>query len=280
MTAPTALLLADPNTFVAGVPHERYPWLRANDPVHWEPEIAERRMPDAVKHEGFWALTRYDDVVATSKDPATFSSYEGTCLLEDFPPFGLSMMRQQLIHMDPPAHSQLRRIVSHGFTPRMIGALGDHVRDLARGVVDGMPDSGECDFVPTVAAELPLLVIAEILGVPVSDRHLLFDWSNRMIGADDPEYGKPGDSDMALMELFQYAAVLANEKRANPTDDILSVLTTAEVDGAKLTPAELNMFFFLLVVAGNETTRNLLSGGMLALHENPDQMARPSRTRR
>ncbi|HUQ40005.1 MAG TPA: cytochrome P450 [Acidimicrobiales bacterium] len=259
--------LSDPQTYVAGVPHDWFAHLRAHDPVHWQP--AAHAAP------GYWALTRYDDVVTVSRDPSVFSSFEGTALLEDMRPEGLWLMRQQLIHMDPPDHTNLRKIVNHGFTPRMIRQLGEHVAEITAAIVDAVAPKGECDFVTEIAAELPLQVIAELLGVPHEDRWKLFDWSNRLIGLEDPEYGGGEvDAGAALMEMFMYAAELAQDRRSSPRDDIVSVLVHAEVEGAKLTDTEFNMFFFLLVIAGNETTRNLLSGGMLALCEHPDQRAR------
>jgi cholest-4-en-3-one 26-monooxygenase len=194
----------------------------------------------------------------------------------------MAFMQQQMIHMDDPAHARLRSIVSAGFTPRMIRRLEDHVQELAAAIVDGVAGKvvegpggprGECDFVTDVAAELPLQVLAELLGVPLEDRWRLFDWSNRLIGFEDPEYGSPVDARMALNELFNYAYELAQDRRAAPRDDIVSALVTAEVEGQRLTDVEFNMFFFLLVIAGNETTRNAISGGMLALSEHPDQRA-------
>jgi cholest-4-en-3-one 26-monooxygenase len=253
--------LADPGTFVPGVPHDFFTWLREHEPVHRQPS-------------GFWAVTRHEDLVAVSRDPQTFSSGVGTALLMDLPPEDLLFMQQQMIHMDDPAHARLRSIVSAGFTPRMIRALEQHVFELAQGIVDRVASKGECDFVTEVAAELPLLVLAELLGVPVDDRWKLFDWSNRLIGLEDPEYGSPEDARMALVEMFVYARELADQKRSAPTDDIVSALVTAEVDGERLTDVDFNMFFFLLVIAGNETTRNSISGGMHALSTHPDQRQR------
>jgi cholest-4-en-3-one 26-monooxygenase len=260
-----APLLADPATFVAGVPHERYAWLRANDPVHAEPD------PDGGT---YWAVTRYADVVTVSRDPAVFSSGERTALLIDLPPEELQFMKQQMIHMDDPQHARLRALVSAGFTPRMIRRLETHVAELAVSIVDAVAAKGECDFVTSVAAELPLQVLGELLGVPQEDRWKLFDWSNRLIGHEDPEYGSPIDLRVALMEMFNYAYELAGRKRAAPDDDIVSALVTAEIDGERLTDIEFNMFFFLLVVAGNETTRNAISGGMEALCLFPAERAR------
>jgi cytochrome P450 len=261
--------LFDPSSFVDGVPHEYFAWLRANDPVRMHPE------PDG---PGFWAVTRHADVLAVSRDPEAFSSQAGSALIFDVPEPDLEFLRRQLIHMDPPAHSKLRAIVKTGFTPRHVAQLESSIVGFARDIVDRISTLGECDFVTEVAAELPLLVLAEILGVSPGDRHLLFDWSNRLIGLEDPEYQQHGSADMtariALVEMFQYAHELAESKRAAPTDDIISTLVTAEVDGERLDDIDFNLFFFLLVVAGNETTRNALSGGLWALHEHPDERRR------
>jgi cholest-4-en-3-one 26-monooxygenase len=179
-----------------------------------------------------------------------------------------------MLMMDPPRHTKLRLLVNKGFTPRMIGRLHDQVRTIARDIVDNVIERGECDFVVDVAAELPLQVIAEMMGVPQDDRHKVFDWSNRMIGSEDPEYAVSAENAMAAAtEMFVYANELAARKRAKPSDDIISVLLQAEVEGERLSDIEFDLFFELLAVAGNETTRNLISHGMLALMENPDQRA-------
>jgi len=223
---------------------------------------------------GFWAVTRYEDVVHVSKSHGLFSSERGSAVNADMPEMELQLIRQQMIHMDPPRHTTLRKLVNRGFTPRMIARMEPHVRDLAREIVDKVAPKGECDFVTAIAAELPLLVIAELLGVPREDRWKLFSWSNRLIGAEDPDYGSPVDAQLAILELVQYGAWLADRRRADPKDDIVSVLVHADVDGEKLGGLDFNMFFFLLVVAGNETTRNAISGGMQALCEYPDQRAK------
>jgi cholest-4-en-3-one 26-monooxygenase len=180
-----------------------------------------------------------------------------------------------MLNMDPPMHTRYRRLVNKGFTPRMITELEATVRERTRGILDKVTPRGECDFVVDVAAELPLQVIADILGVPQADRHKMFDWSNRMVGSDDPEYGVTQEqAQLASMELFAYAAKLAEEKRAQPGSDLISVLSDAVVDGEQLTQLEIDLFFMLLTVAGNETTRNQVSHGLLALLEHPDQLAR------
>jgi cholest-4-en-3-one 26-monooxygenase len=270
--------LFDAATFERGVPHEYFAWLQEYSPVHWHPgrpgrgQLAPGRIE--IDQRGFWVLTRYAHVLAVSKDPELFSSERGSCLNADLVEADLRMMQQQLIHMDPPRHTQLRKLVSRGFTPRTIGRLEVRVRELAREIVDKVADKGECDFVTEVAAELPLLVIAELLGVPREDRGKLFRWSNCLIGAEDPDYGSPMEAQIAVMELFQYAMALAEKRRRDPRDDITTTLVHGEVDGERLSTVEYNMFFFLLVIAGNETTRNAISGGLRALCEFPKERAR------
>jgi cholest-4-en-3-one 26-monooxygenase len=172
-------------------------------------------------------------------------------------------------------HTRYRLLVNKGFTPRMVGRLEERARQMANNIIDGVCERGECDFVTEIAAELPLQIIAELIGVPQADRHLVFNWSNRMIGQEDPEYQLTPEAPMeAAIELYAYAHQLAAEKRANPHDDLMSVLTSVEVDGERLSELELDMFFLLLTVAGNETTRNLISHGQLALMEHPDQRAK------
>ncbi|MGQ0805881.1 MAG: cytochrome P450 [Actinomycetota bacterium] len=255
--------LTDPDNFVPGVPHETFTRLRQDDPVHWHPE------PDG---PGFWAVTRYDDVVEANRDWETYSSERGAVHLWDLDPEALAQMIHIMLYMDPPRHTRHRLLVNKGFTPRMIGRLHEHIVELATGIVDEVIERGECDFVTDVAAELPLQVIAEMMGVPHEDRALVFDWSNRMVGSEDPEYAAdPSEAQSAQAELFAYANDLAAEKRKHPGDDIVSTLLQADVDGDRMSELDFDLFFMLLAVAGNETTRNLISNGLLALFDHPDQ---------
>jgi cholest-4-en-3-one 26-monooxygenase len=253
--------LADPDTYVPSVPHEMYRRLRAEAPVYWHPEV------DAT---GFWAITRYEDVVRVSRDHRTFSSGVAGCFLFDNEPEDLSQIQLMMVNMDPPRHTKLRMLVNKGFTPRVMTALEPHVREICRRIVDSATAGGEGDFVTRVAAELPLQVIAEFVGVPLEDRKMLFEWSNRLIGFDDPEFNTSlEDSKLAAMEMYAYTNQLALERRDNPRDDIVSILMNAEVDGERLTELEFDLFVLLLAVAGNETTRNLISGGLLTLMQHP-----------
>jgi cholest-4-en-3-one 26-monooxygenase len=257
----------DPEIYVAGVPHDAFRVLRAERPVSFHAEP-----PDG---KGFWAITKYADVVTISKDPGTFSSWKGGTNIPDYPPDSLDVIRMLMVNMDPPQHTKFRRLTSTGFTPRMIARMEESIRRAARTIVDEVVELGRCDFVTKIAAELPLQVIADIMGVPQEDRHLVFDWSNRLIGFDDPEFQTSlEDAQEAAAEMWGYANQLAEGRRGQEGKDLVTVLVNAEVDGEQLTEMEFDAFFLLLAVAGNETTRNLISGGMLALIEHPEQRAK------
>jgi cholest-4-en-3-one 26-monooxygenase len=262
----TDIDLTNPDTFVPGYPHEAFRLLRAEAPVYWHPERNGR---------GFWVVTKYDDVKAVSLDSKTYSSGRGGTLIREFDGEELEANQAIMLNMDAPRHTRFRRLVNMGFSPRMVNRLEQHVREVARNIVDAVAPRGECDFVTDIAAELPLQVIVEMIGVPLEDRHLVFKWSNQMVGFDDPEYG-PNEqvSRIASMEMFMYANQLALARKDSPRDDLVSVLMSAEVDGEKLSDVEFDSFFLLLAVAGNETTRNLISGGMRALFDHPEQRAR------
>jgi cytochrome P450 len=258
--------LVDPDAYAAGVPHEAFALLRREAPVHLHPQ------PGAAP---FWAITRHRDVVAASREWTTFSSERRGALLGEPPEETLATQRLMMLNMDPPRHTKLRALVNKGFTPRTIAVLEDAVRGICAEVIDAAAARDECDFVTEIAAELPLQVIAELLGIPQADRHQLFEWSNTLVGGDDPEWrGTPEDAQAAAMSMYGYANELALERKASPRGDLVSALMEAEVDGEQLTEMEFDLFFMLLAVAGNETTRNLISGGMLALIEHRDQWRR------
>ncbi len=262
--------LLDRDRFTEGIPHEWFTWLRANAPVFHHDEPG---------GDGFWVITRYDDIVTANRDAASFSSSQelgGVVMLEGptAPIPGTEMAGNMMLFMDPPGHTRYRKLVNRGFTPRMIAALEPHVRELTVGILDAALAKGDCDFVVDVAAELPLEVIAELLGVPLEDRHKLFDWSNRMVGSEDPEY-RVSDEHVteAQVEMFMYAQQLAEQRRTAPQEDIVTTLLNAEVDGDTLSEMDFNLFFMLLSVAGNETTRNAIAHGLNAFLEHPDQWA-------
>jgi cholest-4-en-3-one 26-monooxygenase len=177
-----------------------------------------------------------------------------------------------MLNMDPTLHTRYRRLVNKGFTPKLVRDLERQIIGYADGIIDAVCERGTADFVEEISAELPLLVIAELLGVPQEDRRMVFEWSNRMIGSADPEYMVEGaDPGESAMQVFSYAEELAAERRLAPRQDLVSVLLAAEVEGEKLNELELDLFFLLLIVAGNETTRNLMSGAMTAFFDHPDQ---------
>jgi cholest-4-en-3-one 26-monooxygenase len=257
--------LTDSKRFVQGVPHEWFAALREQAPVYWHPE------PDGM-YGGFWAVTRFADCVQVNRDFEHFSSYRAGTLFADWSEELVEQQRLMMLNMDPPLHTRYRRLVNKGFTPRMIRDLHANIVASAHSIIDNICEKGSADFVPEVAAELPLQVIADLVGVPQEERHLVFDWSNRMVGMEDPEYQiGPEAATQASMELYAYADQLAAKKRIDPHGDLLSVLTHSAIDGDQLSELELDLFFLLLVVAGNETTRNLISGAMVAFFDNPDQ---------
>jgi cholest-4-en-3-one 26-monooxygenase len=256
----------NPDNFVAGPPHAAFALLRREAPVYWQ------KNP---RGEGCWVLSRYKDIWKVSLDQGTFSSAKRGTILRNWNEEEFAATQNLLINMDPPRHTKYRRIVNLGFSPKMVNRLEPHIRGMARKIIDAVAARGECDFVTDIAAELPLQVIAEMMGVPAEDRHRIFEWSNTMIGFDDPQYSTSADTGKnAAIELFMYAQQLAGERRRCPADDLTTLLLNAEVEGDKLSEIDFNTFFLLLLVAGNETTRNTISGGMLALIEHPEQRDR------
>jgi cytochrome P450 len=264
---PTRILdVSNPDTFEDGFPHDFFRELRAEAPVFWHEG-------DVHGGRGYWILSRYDDIRYVSKNPKLFVSGLGN-LIEDPLPGQLETARS-MITMDPPDHPRYRKLVSGGFTPRKIEDMESQTRVRVRDILDQVAHKGECDFVTDVAAELPLQVIADLLGVPQDERHQLFDWSNKLLGSEDPEYGNDRAVGFAAaIEMFQYAYGLGQSKIANPTADLVTEMMTGEVDGEKLEMLEFGSFFLLLAVAGNETTRNLISHGLLLLLEHPEQHER------
>ncbi|MGB8650689.1 MAG: cytochrome P450 [Mycobacteriales bacterium] len=266
---PIDIDLIDPDTFADGLPLEQFATMREEAPVFWHDQ------PGSYG-DGFWVVTRHADVQEVSRQPEVFSSYERGALLhtgaEQDEEEALQMTRMLMLNMDPPEHSQYRNIVQRAFTPRTIRNLESRLVEFANDIVDRALAKGEGDFVKDVAAEMPLLAICELIGVPAEDRGKIFDLSNRLIGFDDPEFRtSPDDAQVAAAEMYMYADGIAEARRACPADDIASKLLAAEVDGGALTQEQFDTFFLLLSVAGNETTRNAISHGMQAFFDNPDQ---------
>ena len=271
----------DPRIFARGVPHEALRRLRDHDPVSWQEEHEVGIWPAG---PGYWAVTRYDDVRHVLRSPADFSSSLGATQIRDPAPADLPFIRRMILNMDPPEQVRLRTLVTGAFTRRRLERFAGTVRDRAAALLDAVVADGRCDLPRDVTDDLPLQNLADLLGVPAADRALLLEWTNRVIGYQDPEHGTVlTDADgnpvnprspAALQDMFDYAEQLAEAKRRDPADDVLTALVQAEVDGEKLTDAELKMFFFLLVVAGNDTVRSALPGGVLALVEHPVEYAR------
>ena len=252
------------DTWSTQVPHEAFTTLRREAPVYWH-EL------DGDKAPGFWAVTKHADVRTVSRDTATFSSEEQGTFIADPTPEGLAVMRMTLLNMDPPKHNRYRRLVNRGFTPRMIRKLHDQIDERARLIVDAVCEKGEIDFVREIAMEMPAQVICDMLGIPEADRKMVVDWSNTMVGFDDPYYqNTAADGELAAAQIYGYCDQLAEQRRAQPQDDIMSVLLGADVDGEALSTDELNMFFVILVIAGNETTRNLITHSVRALIDHPE----------
>lgn len=255
-----------------GYPHEVWSWMRREDPVSWW---------DRTQGVPFWAITKHADVIELSKQPERFLSGPRLTLTH-LPERRSDEFPMTLIQMDPPKHGIFRQMVSRRFTPQALNRWRPEIERIGKEIVDalvGDGGAGECDFVHEVSAPLPIAVIAWILGVPGSDWRLLFDWTNRVIGAGDPEYQQPGESPnatarAALLELFTYFTELVEARRKSPEDDLITLFTQATYEGKPLELRDVLAWCFLIVVAGNETTRNGTSGGMLAFVEHPEELQR------
>lgn len=259
-----AAAVMDPDTYVVGAPFEALARLRADSPVH--PVV----LPGLPKS---WLLTRHADVRTVSRDTETFSSMQGNTLVR----VEMAPTSAMLPGIDPPRHVHMRKLINQGFTVRNVKRLEPHMRTVARDIVADVIEKGEFDAVPDIAAEMSLQVIADVLGVPASDRMDVFRWSNAIgsLGIEDPDYAPtPQALGQAAAEMFDYCDHLVDHRqRHGMTDDILSALLMAEVDGERLNRDQLHEFFMLLAIAGNETTRNTLSHGILALSDHPEQRA-------
>lgn len=256
--------LTAPETYRGGVPRDVFKYLRQEQPVFWH--------EDPEQGVGFWAVTRHEDLDFVSKNPQLFSSAERTCFLMEPPPDRLEIMRMQMINMDPPQHLKFRRLVRSAFTPRKVDSYEARFREIAVDIVDKAVQGGKCEFVEDMAAELPLIAICELMGVPLEKRRRLFELTNTMLGMSDPELTTTEeDGETAMAEMFMIAHEMAELHKANPGDDIVNVLLTGTVEDEPLTDEEFCHFFLLLIVAGNETTRTVTSQAMRMLMEHPDQ---------
>jgi len=222
---------------------------------------------------GYYAVTRHDDIWQISRNPQLFCSGKGSNIGDL--PVEMNEFFGSMINMDDPKHFRLRNIVSRGFTPKEVSRIEDQVRDRAAKLVTDLIErfpNGECDFVEEVAAALPLAIICDMMGIPEEDHKKIFHWTNVILGVGDPEFvGSYEDLMTVALEMFMYAQALGESRVGNPQDDVTSAMMNAVVDGERLTPQEFGSFFILLVVAGNETTRNAISHGMKLLTDFPDQ---------
>jgi len=261
------------NAFLSEVPHAAFDEMRTNGGIAWHDEapvaglMGDNPLLQFVDAPGFWAVTSYDLVVEVDRDLERFSSELGGTFMPSMTEDSLAMFRQMLLNMDNPQHSRLRRIVQPVFTPKSTELLRKSIEDNAAEIMMNLPD-GEFDLVTSVSAEMPLRVLADLFGMPREDRNLIFEWSNSLLGADNPSAAEhAADSVTAIAGMMSYGQTMADDRRANPRDDIVSRIVTAEVDGERLSDAEFQMFWLLLVIAGNETTRNAVSGSVVALHQ-------------
>ena len=257
------LNLMNPLTYSERVPHDYFAHMRATAPVSLRHD--EGSIP-------YWAVMTHGACVRVNREWEEFSSFPKTSLITDIDEELVAQQQLMMLNMDPPDHTRYRRLVNKAFTPRMIRDLEARLHIVTDELLNRVSERGTADFVVDIAAELPLIVIAELMGVPFEDRHKMFDWSNKMIGSEDPEYlVDPTQSAIAAMELYAYASELFAAKRADPRQDLMSALTQVNADGESLSDLELELFFLLLAVAGNETTRNLIAGAMNTFFEFPEQ---------
>lgn len=289
--------MVDPDTYVDGVPHELFAELRQSGAAVWVEEPPIDNWPAG---PGFWAVLRHAEAARVLRTPQVFSSSAGLTQIYDAPAPLLPALRTMMINMDPPDHSRLRGLLTKAFTPRAVAVLEQRIYERAGALVDAVVDRGECDFARDLAAELPLATLADVLGVPESDRWLMFDWANRVIGVLDDEYhassafDASSATDMArraltvrpkpdangrmpdsrrpdgMADLYAYARELGEYRRRHPGDDVMSLLMQqVDADGGRVSVEEFERLFWLFSVAGNETVRNGLPGGMLALLQHP-----------
>jgi cytochrome P450 len=257
--------ISNPDAYINGVPHHQFAFLRRHAPVFRHREA---------NGPGFWAITKHADVVRISRDPATFTQAPSV-FIEDLPPGNMRDHPDVMINMDPPRHTRFRALVSKGFSPRIVERLEGRVREVVTDLIDGFAARGEVDFVSAFANELPMRVILELVGVPREDHAEVLDFSTRFFGALDPEYqGGPENMEVLMHNMEATAHRVAEARRREPGEDLMSALVTAEVDGHKLGYSEIGGFFRLILAAGHDTTKNLLSNGLLALIEHPAERRR------
>lgn len=266
---PDGFDVTDPDIYAERVPVEEYAELRRTAPIWWNPQPPEI---GGFHDEGFWVVSKHADVKEVSRRSEVFSTFENTAIPrfnDDITREQIELQRFVLLNMDAPQHTKLRKIISRGFTPRVINGLRAELKTRAEAIVKEAAENGTGDFVTQVASELPLQAIAELIGIPQEDRRKVFTWSNDMTGYDDPE--STADPVAASAEVLGYAYQMAAARKECPAEDIVTKLIEADVDGDELTPEEFGFFVIMLAVAGNETTRNAITHGMAAFLDHPDQ---------
>ena len=265
--------LLDPDLYVGGMPYDELARIRRDG----GPVV---KLDDPITGTPYWAIMGRDEIDEVSKDPTRFSSYANTAMaITDWAEEELAIQRRMFINMDPPEQMFHRKIVSSAFTPRAISEHEPRFRACARSIVDAVAGKGRCEFVVDVAAELPLIAILELMGIPAEDRKQFFDWTNAMVFAQDPDMTDdpnlavtPESAQAAAAQMMAYAADLAARERKNPKSEIVQRLLSGEVDGRRLSDEDFIWFFILLISGGNESTRTVTAHGMRLLIENPEQL--------
>ncbi|MCF8569965.1 cytochrome P450 [Gordonia sp. HY002] len=260
----------NPDLLQQGIPVKEFAELRKTAPIWWNAQLPGKG--GGFRDGGYWVVSRLDDIREISKNADDWSAAENGVIMrfdDEMEPEQLDATKALLINHDPPEHTRMRKIVSRAFTPKAVHALEDTLDEAARRIVSEAAAAGKGDFVEQIAVDLPLLAIADLLGVPEEDRAKLFHWSNAMMNYDDPDF-EP-DALTANMEILGYGYNMAEKRRECPADDIVTTLIEADIDGHALDETEFGFFFILLTVAGNETTRNAISHGMNAFLDNPEQ---------
>ena len=257
--------LLDPDTYKDGMPYQDLKQIREAGPIV--------KIEDPITGIPYWAVTRIEEMDFISKNPKLFSSAARSAFPMEMDEFTVEMQQNTIINMDPPIHQKVRRIVRNAFTPKRVDSYEADFRKHAKDIVDAVASRGECEFVEEVAAELPLIAILELLGVPLEDRKQFFEWTNTMIFADDPDMSiSEEEGQLAAIEVIGYAMQLAAKHREEPMDNITSALLDAELDGEHVSEDIFGWMFILILVGGNESTRTVMAQGMRLLMEHPDQL--------
>ncbi|HVJ53039.1 MAG TPA: cytochrome P450 [Aliidongia sp.] len=262
--------------YLDGPPHAAFKRMRHQAPIYWQDEHRTSWEP------GYWAITRYADIVQISKNPQIFSSAKGINITLGDPevmnPQVVNALIGGMIGTDAPQHMAYRRICVPSFTPKAIAGFEPRIRARVNELIDRVAADGHCDFVTALAELLPIWTLAELLGAPQRDLPRIIGWTNRLTGQGDPEFNPNAEGQQEVVkvffDLFSYGRALLEERRRAPREDLCSIVANATIDGAELPPGALDGFFLLLVIAGNETTRNTISGGLWELTRNPDQYAK------